>query len=417
MRDPLPVSTSDARLAQWVRQRAGSCVGGVTRVWTILPAAGQGLRAGAGLPKQYRAMGGRPMLLRSIEALMPLEQRQDFAGHLVVLAPTDTHWPTLDVDWPSCAACAVGGETRAQSVRAGLQVLHDALGAHVLQDWVLVHDAARPWLAEADLNRLVETVLLEGCGGLLAMPVPDTVKRAASHGHAVPAVEQTIPREGLWLAQTPQMFRVGELLQALDAHPQATDEASAMEATGVSPLLIQGSPHNRKMTFTEDFQSMTSRIDLPRVGQGFDVHALVAGRPLILGGVTIPHDKGLLGHSDADVLLHAIADAALGAACLGDIGRHFPDTDAAYAGADSRVLLREVVRRIGEEGLVVVQVDATVVAQAPKLAPHVPNMVANIRADTAAPWVNVKATTTEHLGFTGREEGIAAQAVVMLTSK
>ena len=147
------------------------------------------------------------------------------------------------------------------------------------------------------------------------------------------------------------------------------------------------------------------------------MHALVAGRPLILGGVTIPHDKGLLGHSDADVLLHAIADAALGAACLGDIGRHFPDTDAAYAGADSRVLLREVVRRIGEEGLVVAQVDATVVAQAPKLAPHVPNMVANIRADTGAAWVNVKATTTEHLGFAGRQEGIAAQAVVMLTTK
>ncbi|MDP4576913.1 MAG: 2-C-methyl-D-erythritol 2,4-cyclodiphosphate synthase [Burkholderiaceae bacterium] len=151
-----------------------------------------------------------------------------------------------------------------------------------------------------------------------------------------------------------------------------------------------------------------------RIGQGFDVHALVEGRPLILGGVLIPHSRGLLGHSDADVLLHAISDAVLGAACLGDIGRHFPDTDAAYAGADSRVLLRDVVARAAALGLRVGQVDATVVAQAPKLSAFIDQMVRNIRADTGAEWVNVKATTTESLGFTGRQEGIAAQAIVML---
>lgn len=153
-----------------------------------------------------------------------------------------------------------------------------------------------------------------------------------------------------------------------------------------------------------------------RIGQGFDVHALVAGRPLIIGGVTIPHERGLLGHSDADVLLHAVTDALLGAAGLGDIGRHFPDTDAAFAGADSRVLLREAVRRVRETGYAIGNVDATIIAQAPRMAPHIPAMVACIAEDLGvdAAQVNVKAKTTERLGFTGRGEGIAAEAVALL---
>ena len=153
-----------------------------------------------------------------------------------------------------------------------------------------------------------------------------------------------------------------------------------------------------------------------RIGQGFDVHALVAGRRLVIGGVTIPHDKGLEGHSDADVLLHAVCDALLGAAGLGDIGRHFPDTDAAYKDADSRVLLRQVRKLVAEAGLRLVNLDATVIAQAPRLAPHIPRMVENLAADLGVPpaAVNVKATTTERLGFTGRGEGIAAQAIVLL---
>lgn len=420
----------------------------------MLPAAGAGLRAGLGLPKQYwRGEGlGPTMLERSTLALAALAQIDAFAGILVVVSPEDTHWETeglgaalraaLGNDFP-LMACAIGGASRRDSVLAALTLLQTALGPEAHRDWVMVHDAARPELTPKALNRLWSAVHASESGGLLALPVPDTVKRQTKTGQdgpvdyqrearqtpqdpvtgndaGPPRVAQTLSREGLWLAQTPQMFRLMPLTDALVAMPSATDESSAMENLGVCPILVEGDWTNRKFTYEKDFtgfSDMTTHASpnaWPRIGQGFDVHALVEGRRLVLGGVEIPYEKGLLGHSDADALLHAICDALLGAAGLGDIGRHFPDSAAAYKDADSRVLLRDVVAKLKGLGLVPQQIDATIIAQAPKMAPHIAQMVANIQSDCGCRRVNVKATTTEWLGFTGRGEGIACQAVAMV---
>jgi 2-C-methyl-D-erythritol 4-phosphate cytidylyltransferase/2-C-methyl-D-erythritol 2,4-cyclodiphosphate synthase len=288
-------------------------------------------------------------------------------------------------------------------------------------DWVWVHDAARPGVEAESLERLRDAVRDDRVGGLLAQPVADTVKRGGA-GRAITTVE----RDGLWLAQTPQVFPLGTLRHALERHHRVTDEASAIEATGRTPLLVAGSRRNFKVTTMDDLHAMRDALasaaagtdaEPPwRIGQGWDVHALVPGRALVIGGTTIPHASGLLGHSDADVLLHAITDALLGGAGLGDIGRHFPDTDARFAGADSRVLLREALQRVRAAGWRPANVDCTVVAQAPKLAPYVPAMVEAIAADLGLPAsrVNVKAKTSERLGYAGRGEGISAQAVVML---
>jgi 2-C-methyl-D-erythritol 2,4-cyclodiphosphate synthase len=220
------------------------------------------------------------------------------------------------------------------------------------------------------------------------------------------------------------MFRYGLLRKALAQIDDdlATDEAAAVEALGLSPKLVPGNTSNFKVTFPDDLAIAAAILDKRssmRIGQGFDVHAFAEGRKLIIGGVEIPYERGLLGHSDADVLLHAICDALLGAAALGDIGKHFPDTDPRYRGADSRSLLRHVAALVREQGYRVANVDATIVAQAPKMAPHIVSMVANIAADLgiAANSVNVKATTTERLGFTGRGEGIAAQAICLLAQR
>jgi 2-C-methyl-D-erythritol 2,4-cyclodiphosphate synthase len=240
------------------------------------------------------------------------------------------------------------------------------------------------------------------------------------------------------------VFGLGRLREALERHHNVTDEASAIEASGLSPALVVGNLRNFKVTTMDDLQAMreslarsgdsaerlsaspslSSQADAAasaaqfRIGQGWDVHALVPGRPLLIGGVLIPFDRGLLGHSDADVLLHAITDALLGAAALGDIGRHFPDTDARYAGADSRMLLREALARVRDAGWVPGNIDCTVVAQAPKLASHIPAMVAAIAADLGIEpaQVNVKAKTAERLGFAGRGEGIEAHATVLLVA-
>ncbi|MBM3375749.1 MAG: 2-C-methyl-D-erythritol 2,4-cyclodiphosphate synthase [Betaproteobacteria bacterium] len=423
-------------------------------LWGVLPAAGAGLRAGLGLPKQYWRGGGPgpTMLERSTLALAAIARIDAFAGILVVVSPEDSHWEAeglgaalravLGNDFP-LMACAIGGASRRDSVLAALTLLHTALGPEADRDWVMVHDAARPELSSDALMRLWSALHKSESGGLLALPVPDTVKRQSSVGEddpidrpgehrqagrdlvpgnnaVVPKVAQTLSREGLWLAQTPQMFRLAPLTNALRAMPTATDESSAIENLGVCPILVEGDWANRKFTYEKDFTGFSDMTTpalptaWPRIGQGFDVHALVEGRRLVLGGVEIPYEKGLLGHSDADALLHAICDALLGAAGLGDIGRHFPDSAAAYKDADSRVLLRDVVAKLKGLGLAPQQIDATIIAQAPKMAPHIAQMVANIQADCGCSRVNVKATTTEWLGFTGRGEGIACQAVAMV---
>jgi 2-C-methyl-D-erythritol 4-phosphate cytidylyltransferase/2-C-methyl-D-erythritol 2,4-cyclodiphosphate synthase len=235
---------------------------------------------------------------------------------------------------------------------------------------------------------------------------------------------RTESRADLWQAQTPQMFRYRLLMEALSevgVDAVVTDEASAVEQHGYRPRLVMGDSRNLKVTYPQDLALaeliLKNGKSIMRVGQGFDVHALVAGRRLVIGGVDIPFERGLAGHSDADVLLHAITDALLGAAALGDIGRHFPDTDPRYRGADSRVLLRDTVRLLAERGFGVVNVDSTVITEAPRLARYIPAMVENIAADLGIPAsaVNVKAKTAERLGFVGRGEGIVAEAVVLIT--
>ncbi|MFM1859554.1 MAG: hypothetical protein RL133_1054 [Pseudomonadota bacterium] len=415
--------------AQRARLESLRGVAAARRIWALVPAAGEGRRAGAGGPKQYRQVNGEVMLVKTLLSLRALFGSPEAVGILVVVSPQDTGWLDLGLDarvqalWGPDAPIVIapiGGASRADSVRAGLALLCSL--PHADQDWVAVHDAARPGLPADAVQRLLSECLASDDGGLLALPVPDTLKRT-SDADASPHSHGTVDRSGLWSAQTPQLFPLHRLAHALDQARDVTDEASAMEQSGARPRLVMGDWANRKYTFPEDFQeplplnahaTSPSAPLWPRVGTGFDVHALVEGRPLIIGGVHIEHSKGLLGHSDADVLLHAICDAILGAAGLGDIGRHFPDTESQYKGADSRVLLRTVVDRVMAEGFTVYQIDATIIAQAPKMSPHIGQMVLNIQADTRADAVNVKATTTEHLGFTGRGEGIAAQASAVL---
>ena len=388
-----------------------------TRHFAVVPAAGTGSRLGADRPKQYLEIGGATLLERSVGALLGCGW---FERVVVVVSPEDATAATLPgLASPRVAIEPVGGATRRASVLGGLVALEAHHGASA-DDWVWVHDAARPGVERASLERMREALDDERVGALLAVPVADTVKRGGA-GRAVTSVD----REGLWLAQTPQAFPHGTLRAALERHHAVTDEASAIEAGGRTPRLVAGSRRNFKVTTMDDLRAMREALGVSpddggppwRIGQGWDVHALVPGRPLVIGGVLVPHHSGLLGHSDADVLLHAITDALLGGAALGDIGRHFPDTDPRFAGADSRVLMREAVARVREAGWSPANVDCTVIAQAPRLAPHVPAMVEAIGSDLALPAsrVNVKAKTSERLGYAGRGEGICAEAVVLLT--
>jgi 2-C-methyl-D-erythritol 4-phosphate cytidylyltransferase / 2-C-methyl-D-erythritol 2,4-cyclodiphosphate synthase len=314
-----------------------------------------------------------------------------------------------------------GGTTRAATVANGLSALREH-GARD-GDWVLVHDAARALIRPEWVDRLIDACQHDAVGGLLALPVADTLKDEAA-GRAV----STVDRRGKWAAQTPQMFRLGALQNALaQAGDAVTDDASAIEASGQAPKLVMGDPANIKITWPEDFAraegllrvSAVGAISMStlRMGEGWDVHALVAGRPLVLGGVTIAHTHGLLAHSDGDALLHAIIDALFGAAALGDIGRHFPDTDPAFKGADSIALAVEAAKRVRAAGFQVVNVDSTIVAQAPKLSPHIDAMRARIAAALAldVAQVNVKAKTAEKMGPVGEGRAIEARAVCLLS--
>lgn len=416
-----------------------------TRLVAVVPAAGRGQRAGLPLPKQYHHLGGKTVLARTIGALARFAP---IAAVIVVLDPEDGLWHERGLDaelagFDHVVAAAIGGATRRESVIAGCGLAREAAGGR--DDlWVMVHDAARPGVSQASLERLWASMKaqrhagnLSNHGAILALPVADTVKRMApiseQRPEVIATVEQTLDRSRLWSAQTPQLFQVGPLLSAYAACPMATDEASAMEQAGGAVGLVMGEPLNMKITTADDVVLMEALMNAKQakgqqagqaqspginvaIGQGVDVHALVAGRPLIIGGVEIPFEKGLEGHSDADVLLHAITDAILGAAAMGDIGRHFPDTDPAFKGADSRKLLQEAVARVQAQGWQVAQIDATVIAQRPKISPYAEQMVRIIAQCVAAPSsrINIKGKTTEHLGFTGRGEGIAAQAVAML---
>jgi len=386
---------------------------GSLRHVAVVPAAGTGTRLGADRPKQYLLLGDRTVLERTVGALLGCAWIEQV---VVVVAPGDTTAIGLaGLSGSRCRIVATGGDTRRASVLAGLQAVADDARSSP-DDWVWVHDAARPGVDRDSLERLHAALDGEAVGAMLALPVADTVKRVGPD-----RVLTTLDRERLWLAQTPQVFRLGALSSALECHAAVTDEASAIEACGHSPTLVAGRRGNFKVTTMDDLEAMRGALtphahETMRIGQGWDVHALVPGRALVIGGVTIPHPFGLLGHSDADVLLHAITDALLGGAALGDIGRHFPDTDPRFAGADSRALLREAAARVRAAGWIAANVDCTVIAQAPRLAEHLPAMVDTIASDLglATDRVNVKAKTAERLGYAGRGEGICAQAVVML---
>ena len=389
------------------------------QLWCLLPAAGIGQRMGADLPKQYLPLAGQTLLEVTLAVM---HQAFPQATLVLPLHPKDRWWPEVernlkqnhpDLQLLTC----IGGTERADSVLAGLELLKDQAQA---DDWVLVHDVARPCVSRQDLQQLWSQLQSSPCGGLLAAPVADTMKRS----NADQQVLETVERKQLWHALTPQMFRFALLKQSLEtALSQGlaiTDEASALEAAGYQPQLVAGSRNNLKVTLPEDLPLAEKILQKDqatmRIGQGFDVHKFGPGDHVILGGVKIPYQQGLVAHSDGDVLIHALCDALLGACALGDIGHHFPDDDPAYAGADSRELLRQVMQAVSAKGYRLVNADMTLIAQAPKMAPHLPAMLEKLAADLQArvDSLNIKATTTEKLGFTGRKEGIAAQAVVLL---
>lgn len=294
-----------------------------------------------------------------------------------------------------------GGETRAISVRNGVNAATGEL--------VAIHDAARPFVSEAVITQALHAAAATGAAAP-AVPVKDTIKQAEDG-----RVKSTPPRESLFAVQTPQCFDRAQYLELLAqaADDSITDDCQLFEKAGRPVVLTAGDYANYKITTPEDLKGEASM----RIGHGYDVHKLVEGRRLILGGVDIPYEKGLLGHSDADVLAHAVMDAVLGAAALGDIGKHFPDTDPAYKGADSLELARHVARLMAQQGWKIENIDSTILCQAPKLAPHIPAMRRNLAQafGITEEQVSVKATTEEKLGFTGAGQGIAVHAVALIT--
>jgi 2-C-methyl-D-erythritol 4-phosphate cytidylyltransferase/2-C-methyl-D-erythritol 2,4-cyclodiphosphate synthase len=387
--------------------------------WVILPAAGVGSRMSADRPKQYLKLSDQTILEHTINCFL---SHPAFQEVILGLSQDDQYWAQLPLSNDPRVQVFIGGAERVDSVLNGLKFISDRAQSN---DWVWVHDAARPCLGHADIDKLISAIEINKDGALLAVPIHDTVKRANERFN----VEATVDRKGLWRAMTPQVFRFSQLKHALEQclgdNVQVTDESSAIEYLGGAPFLVQGFDGNIKVTRPSDLKEAARTIQdnskkdstLPiRIGTGFDVHAFGDGDFITLGGVEIPYTQGLIAHSDGDVLLHAIMDALLGALALGDIGKQFPDTDEEWKGADSRKLLRAVMALIMEKGYRVGNLDSTIMAQAPKMAPHIVCMCRNIAEDLALPVsdVSVKATTTEGLGFTGRKEGIACQASVVL---
>ena len=387
-----------------------------TRYWVVIPAAGAGRRMGdVSVPKQYLPLHGRTVLEH---AAAPFLADPDCLGLVFALAADDAYFPRLPLAIEPKVATTIGGAERRDSVLAGLL----SLTGRVSDDpWVLVHDAARPCLTSSAIRAVIAAAQADGEGAILALRMSDTVKRADAEGR----IEATVPREALWRAQTPQAFRLHRLIAALRHCPHATDEASAIEAVGGRARLVPGSPDNLKITEAADLVSARrilageQTMAEQRVGFGIDVHAFGPGDHVWLGGVKIPHDKGVVAHSDGDVILHALCDALLGAVGLGDIGQHFPDTDPRWKDAASIQFLTHVLGLVHERGFALVNADITLLGEAPRISPH----RAQIRASLAAALeltedrVNIKATTTEKLGYLGRREGIAAEAVVLVQSR
>ena len=369
----------------------------------LIVAAGSGSRMGGDLPKQYRLLGGKPVLRWAVESLIRHAAVQSVR---VVVGQGQQDWAAAALDGLGLGDFIVGGSERADSVRAGLKEI-DA-------DAVLVHDAARPFCPPSVIDRLLASLeFFDGAAPVL--PVGDTLARIGE------TLGEPVDRANLARVQTPQAFRSRALKSAYEEWkgPSPTDETTVLSAAGMKVAAVAGDPNLEKLTLPADFERAEKWLAAsftPRTGIGFDVHAFSGEGPIMLGGVEVPHNRGLAGHSDADVVLHAITDALLGAASLGDIGAHFPPSDSRWKGADSSLFLKHAVELLRETGTLIDHIDCTVIAEAPRIGPYRAAMCARIAeiAGLRVDQVSVKATTTEGLGFTGRREGIAAQAVASI---
>ena len=393
-------------------------------VSAILAAGGRGARMGAQVPKQLLKLGGRTILQRSFDTL----EQMDSIDEIIVALPSDlaANPPAFLTSSRKEVHVVDGGERRQDSVaNAFNKVKIDRT------DRVLIHDAARPFATPNLFHSVIESSRQYDAVTAGLRPT-DTVKQVHEKqpGAQLPLVSSTLPRESLYLVQTPQIFLTGHLAEAIAlarGSASATDEATLLERAGFPVAVVDGEPTNIKITTEQDLRVAEALIGqagpvpqplslLPRIGIGYDLHRLEPGRKFILGGIEIKHETGFIGHSDADVLCHALTDAILGAAAMGDIGRHFPDTDPAWKDADSIQLLLQAVRLVRDAGFVVVNLDAVVIAELPKLSPHVDairqNLASRIGIDVRA--ISVKGKTNEKIGELGRNEAVAVHAVALL---
>jgi 2-C-methyl-D-erythritol 4-phosphate cytidylyltransferase / 2-C-methyl-D-erythritol 2,4-cyclodiphosphate synthase len=386
-------------------------------VTAIIAAAGAGRRLGAAKPKQLLDIGGGSMLQHSVRAFLGHPRVADV---VVVVSPDLTALALAGIEPSRAAALRVvkGGDRRQDSVANGFAAVAPE------SDVVLIHDAARPFVSADLIDRTIDAAAAHGAA-IAALQSRDTVKRVAGDGR----ITETIPRETIYLAQTPQGFRRDVLAAAIElgrSGVEATDEAMLAERAGYHVHVVDGDPGNVKVTTSADLDAARARMASTgkpartgRAGTGYDLHRLVEGRPLILGGVTVPSDKGALGHSDADVVCHAATDAILGAVGLGDIGRHFPDTDPRWKDADSLVLLREAARMVRDHGYEVGNLDVTVILERPKIKDAVEPMRTRLAEALGIDRdrVSVKGKTNEGVDAVGRGEAVAAHAVALVRSR
>jgi len=392
-----------------------------SNICAIIVAAGRGERAGlADGPKQYRILEGRAVLAR---ALQPFCDHTEITTVLVVIHADDRPlYDALGLSEEKLLTPVIGGATRQQSVLAGLQALQGER-----PDKVLIHDAARPFVSQNLISRVIDG-LDNNAAVIPALALADTLKRADADGN----VEETVPRRNLFTAQTPQGFAYDAISSAhlaVEQHAEAsalefTDDASIAEWADINPVLVEGTPHNTKLTTRADFQQAREKLAMMvpdvRVGHGYDTHQLVAGNQIWLCGVELPHDRSLSGHSDADVGLHALTDALLATIADGDIGSHFPPSDEAWRDARSDQFLHHAVSRVRDAGGTITHMDVTLVCEAPKIAPHRDAMRQAISTISGVDIgrISIKATTNERIGFVGRNEGMVALStatVVMRT--
>jgi 2-C-methyl-D-erythritol 4-phosphate cytidylyltransferase/2-C-methyl-D-erythritol 2,4-cyclodiphosphate synthase len=370
------------------------------KVVALIVAAGSGSRMGGEIPKQFRPIAGKSVLARSVDALA---SHPAIDAVRVVIGAGQEEMAARALDGRDVDDLIIGGLERADSVLAGL--------AAIEADVILIHDAARPFCPHEVIDRLL-SAMDTADGAVPALPVVDTIARSDG------SIGDPVDRTGLVRVQTPQAFRFHAIAEAYAkwSGPSPTDESTVMRAAGRDVAVVEGDAMLEKLTTASDWMRAESALQaqlVARTGLGFDVHAFSGEGPIMMGGIAIPHDRGLAGHSDADVVLHALTDALLGAVGLGDIGQHFPPSDPRWKDADSSLFLAHAAELVRGAGGLIDFVDCTVICEAPKIGPHREAMRSRVAEILGVPAgaVSIKATTTERLGFTGRREGIAAQAI------